>query len=235
MTSGLDDEWRRPIDPMIDSDAPDQIELELGRRHALYLREAQRLVLERAVPDEDGLADGIRAETTRYLRAQPWLAVDSLAAVVAAVEQRALDALHAIVAAARAAVKPEPAPVAPPPPARPVRRLALQPSATIVGNMAVRKQPTAHGLELAWDAVPQVVEWVLRVSVRPDPRQDYVEGESETLPAGTRSYAVELDEHPRRIQLYGHARGGKIVRRAVISALTSGNSGAQWKRQATAS
>ena len=80
-----------------------------------------------------------------------------------------------------------------------------------------------------------MIEWVLRVSVRPDPRQDYVEGEAETLPAGTRSYEVELDEHPRRIQLYGHARGGKIVRRAVISALTSGNSGAQWKRQATAS
>ena len=101
--------------------------------------------------------------------------------------------------------------------------------------MAVRKQPTERGLELAWDAAPQVIEWVLRVSVRPDPRQDYVEGEAETLPAGTRSYEVELDDHPRRIQLYGHARGGKIVRRAVISALTSGNSGAQWKRQATAS
>jgi len=101
--------------------------------------------------------------------------------------------------------------------------------------MAVRKQPTGSGLELAWDAAPQVIEWVLRVSVRPDPRQDYVEGTAETLPAGTRSYEVALDEHPRRIQLYGHARGGKIVRRAVISALTSGNSGAQWKRQATAS
>ena len=58
----------------------------------------------------------------------------------------------------------------------------LQPSATIVGNMAVRKQPTERGLELAWDAAPQVIEWVLRVSVRPDPRQDYVEGEAETLP-----------------------------------------------------
>jgi hypothetical protein len=101
--------------------------------------------------------------------------------------------------------------------------------------MAVRKQSTARGLELAWDAAPQVTEWVVRVSVRPDPRQDYLEGESETLPAEARSYEVELDEHPRRIQLYGHARGGKIVRRAVISALTRGNSGAQWKRQATAS
>ena len=224
-----DDEWRRPIDLMADSDAPDQIALELGRRHALYLREAQRIVLDGAVPDEGGLTAGIRAETARYLRSHPWLAVDGLAPAVAGVEEATLVALKAIVATA------VPAPAAAPRAARPIRRLALQPSATIVGNMAVRKQPTARGLELAWDAAPQVVEWVVRVSVRPDPRQDYVEGEAETLPASTRSYEVELDDHPRRIQLYGHARGGKIVRRAVISALTSGNSGAQWKRQATAS
>jgi hypothetical protein len=231
MTTAHDDEWRRPIDPMVDSDAPDQIALELGRRHALYLREAQRLVLEGAVPDEDGLAAAIRADTARYLSSQPWLAVDALVSAVAAVEESTLAALRAIVAAAVVTAVPP----APPPPARPIRRLALQPSATIVGNMAVRKQPTGRGLELAWDAAPQVIEWVLRVSVRPDPRQDYIEGEAETLPAGARSYEVELDEHPRRIQLYGHARGGKIVRRAVISALTSGNSSAQWKRQATAS
>jgi hypothetical protein len=227
--STADDEWRRPIDLMADSDAPDQIALELGRRHALYLREAQRIVLEGALPDEAGLTAGVRAETARYLRSQPWLAVDGLAPAVAGVEEATLDALKSIVATAARA----PAPA--PPAARPIRRLALQPSATIVGNMAVRKQPTERGLELAWDAAPQVIEWVLRVSVRPDPRQDYVEGEAETLPATTRSYEIELDEHPRRIQLYGHARGGKIVRRAVISALTSGNSGAQWKRQATAS
>jgi hypothetical protein len=227
MTTGTDDEWGRPLDLMADSDAPDQIALELGRRHALYLREAQRLVLDGAVPDEDGLTAGIRAETARYLRSRPWLAVDALAPAVAGVEASTLATLHAIVATA--------APAPAPPPARPIRRLSIQPSATIVGNMAVRKQPTDRGLELAWDAAPQVIEWVLRVSVRPDPRQDYVEGDPETLPAGTRSYEVELDEHPRRIQLYGHARGGKIVRRAVISALTSGNSGAQWKRQATAS
>jgi len=229
MTTAPDDEWRRPIDPMIDSDAPDQIALELGRRHALYLREAQRIVLAGAVPDEAGLTAGVRAETARYLRSQPWLAVDGLAPAVAGVEESTLAALGAIVATAAIPAPPVS------PPARPIRRLALQPSATIVGNMAVRKQPTERGLELAWDAAPQVIEWVLRVSVRPDPRQDYVEGEAETLPAGARSYEVELDEHPRRIQLYGHARGGKIVRRAVISALTSGNSSAQWKRQATAS
>ena len=216
---------------MVDSDAPEQIALELGRRHALYLREAQRLVLEGVVPDEAGLAAGIRAETARYLRSQPWLADDALAPAVAAVEERTLAALRAIVAQ-------------PPSPLRRHLRRRLRGRSGASRSSRRRRSsatwPSASsrpsdGLELAWDAAPQVIEWVLRVSVRPDPRQDYVEGEAETLPAGARSYEVELDEHPRRIQLYGHARGGRIVRRAVISALTSGNSGAQWKRQATAS
>ena len=101
--------------------------------------------------------------------------------------------------------------------------------------MAVRKRQTAQGLELSFDAAANVSEWRLRISVRPDPRQEYVEGAVVTLPSGSTSWEVELDEHPRRIQLYGHARDGRIVRRAVISALTSGNSTAQWKRQATAS
>ena len=226
-----DDEWLRPIDLTVDSDAPEQIALELGRRHALYLREAQRLLHDGLVPDEAGLAEGIRAETRRYLRSHPWHAHTSLAPAVIEAEDAALGALTAIVGAAAAPA----APRAGPPPARPVRRLALQPSATIVGNMAVRKQPTANGLELSWDVAANVIEWRVRVSARPDPRRDYVEGEVVTLPGGATSFEVELDEHPRRIQLYGHARDGRIVRRAVVSALTSGNSDAQWKRQATAS
>ena len=226
-----DDEWLRPFDPMVDSDAPEQIGFELGRRHALYLREAQRLVHEGLVPDEAGLAEGIEAETRRYLRAHPSLAHPSLEPAVAEAERLALAALQAIVTSAPAAAVRGPAPQAGPP----VRRLSLQPSATIVGNMAVRKRPTDRGLELSWDAAPNVIEWALRVSIRPDPRRDYVEGDAVTLPAGSTSFEVELDEHPRRVQLYGHARDGRVVRRAVISALTRGNSGAQWKRQATAS
>ena len=230
MTEAADEAWLRPIDLMADSDAPEQIALDLGRRHALYLREAQRLVLEGLAPDETGLAEGIRAETARYLRSHPQLAHETLEPVVARAEAASLAALAAIVEAAPAPAEPV-ARAAP----RPVRRLALQPSATIVGNMAVRKRPTDDGLELSWDAAPNVVEWSVRISLRPDPRRDYVEGEAVSLPAATSSYEVVLDEHPRRIQLYGRARDGRIVRRAVVSALTSGNSGSQWKRQATAS
>jgi len=222
VTSEAADEWLLPIDLMVDSNAPEQIELELGRRHALYLREAQRLVLEGMGPDREGLADGIRAETRRYLRSHPWLAHPAFAPAVVAAEQAALTSLGEVVAAAVTAP-------------RPVRRLALKPSATIVGNMAVRKRPAARGVQLSWEAAAIVVEWTVRVSVRPDPRQDYVELEAVTLPAGTTTFELGLDERPRRVQLHGLARGGRIVRRAIVSALTEGNSGAQWKRQASAS
>jgi hypothetical protein len=113
--------------------------------------------------------------------------------------------------------------------------LTLQPSATIVGNMSVRKKPAGEGIELSWDTAPNVTEWTIRVSVRPDPRQDYIEGELLTLEPATIRFDVDLDELPRRIQIYGLGRDGRIVRRAVISALTKGNRDAQWKRQATAS
>lgn len=232
MVNGNDEpEWLLPIDLMVDSFAPEQISFELRRRHAPYVREAQRIVAEGLSPDASGLAAGMRAETRRYLDSQPWLAQKGLAPAVAAVEGATLAALEAIVASAGPASRPE----RPLPPPRPIRRLTLQPSATIVGNMAVRKKPAGDRVELSWDAAPNVKEWTIRVSVRPDPRQDYAEGELVTLPPTTARFDVALDELPRRIQLYGLARDGRIVRRAIISALTSENSGAQWKRQATAS
>ena len=176
--------------------------------------------------DEAGLADGIRAETRRYLDSHPWLVHVSLEPVVAGSEERALASLRSIVAAAAAA--------ATPPPPAPVRRLALQPSPTFVGNMPLRKRRTPDGVVLEWSATSNVVEWVLRVSVRPDPRRDYEELEEVTLPGGATSFEVELDDLPRRIQLLGNARGGRTVQRATVSALTHGNSGAQWKRQGSA-
>jgi len=231
MNGNDEPEWLLPIDLMVDSYAPEQIADELGRRHAHYLREAHRLVFDKLSPDEGGLAAGVRAETRRYLASQPWFGHASLAPAVAHVEAATLAALQAIVASA----PPTSTPVITTQPIRPIRRLTLQPSATIVGNMAVRKKPVGAGVELSWDAASNVTEWTVRVSVRPDPRQDYVEGELLKLPPATARFDVSLDEFPRRIQLYGLARDGRIVRRAIISALTSGNSSAQWKRQATAS
>ena len=225
MTAAADEPWLRPIDLMADSDAPDQIALELGRRHAHYLREARRLVLDGKTPDEEGLAEGIRAETRRYLDSHPWLAHESLAPAVTEAEARALASLHAIAAAGQRSR----------PPLRPVRRLAVQPAATVVGNMPIRKRRTDAGVELEWDATANVVEWTVRISCRPDPRADYVELAQLSLPAEATSLAVDLDDDPRRIQVTGLARGDRVARRATVSALTRGNSGAQWKRQASAS
>jgi hypothetical protein len=226
MTEDVSDEWLRPFDLMADSDAPEQIAIELGRRHALYLREAQRLLLERTTPDGPALEEGILAETKRYLASHPGLSHASLRPAVEAAESRALASLRSIVAAATVAAAP------PPPP--PVRRLALQPSATFVGNLPLRKRRTDEGVVLEWSPAPNVVEWVLRVSVRPDPRRDYEEVEAVTLPGSTTSFALGLDDQPRRIQVLGNARGGRTVHRATVSALTRGNSGAGWKRQASA-
>ena len=226
MTDAPEDAWARPIDLMADSDAPEQIALELGRRHAHYLREAQRLVLEGKTPDAAGLAEGIRAETGRYLGSHPWLAHDALAPAVVAAEEPALSALRAIAATSARST---------PPPRTPVRRLTLQPAATVAGNMALRKRRTDGGVELSWDGAASVVEWTVRISSRPDPRADYEEIAELRLPGDTTSLSLELDDDPRRIQLTGLARGDRTVRRVTVSALTRGNSGAQWKRQASAS
>ena len=152
------------------------------------------------MPDETGLADGIRAETRRYLASHEWLGHATLAPAVAAAEERALASLREIVATA-----PQPQPV----PSRPVRRLALEPAATIVGNMGLRKRRTDAGVELSWDAAANVVEWAVRISSRPDPRGDYEELAELSLPGSATSLSVALDDDPRRIQLTAsHAAAG---------------------------
>jgi hypothetical protein len=223
VTAAPEERWLRAIDLMADSDAPEQIALELGRRHSHYLREAQRLVVEGKAPNEAGLADGIRAETRRYLASHPWLGHASLEPAVAAAEERSLASLRAVAAAAST-----PAP-------KPVRRMTLQPAASVVGNMALRKRRTEAGVELSWDPVAAVVEWTVRISARPDPRRDYEELIELSLAGNATLLAVELDDDPRRIQLSGLARSDRVVRRVTVSALTRGNSGTQWKRQASAS
>ena len=117
-------------------------------------------MLEGAVPDEDGLADGIKAGDGALPPAQPWLAVDRSLRPWPASRRPQMAALRTIVATA---VGRSAGPPCDPPPARPIRRLTLQPAATIIGNMAVRKRQVEDGLELAWDAAAKVDEWKVRV------------------------------------------------------------------------
>ena len=63
---------------------------------------------------------------------------------------------------------------------------------------------------LRWDAAPGVLEWVVRVSERSDPRGGYVVREERELPADATSVEVPLGANALRVHLLGRGRGGKL-------------------------
>ena len=122
---------------------------------------------------------------------------------------------------------------APAPAVAPAPRLPLfKGRATITGNMDVRRDGDAT---LAWRAEPKVTAWELRISERPDPRGDYVLRESGELPGAATSVEVPIGEAPVRVHLLGRDRGGRLVRRAIVSGLTRETWGDRWQRRASAS
>jgi hypothetical protein len=149
--------------------------------------------------------------------------------------ERALKQLARIVSVQRAralvagppAHEPEPTPVR--------RPLALRTKPTITGNMDVRRERRGDGFVLAWTAEPKVVAWDVRLSERPDVRGDYVVREERTVPGSETSLELELGDVPFRVHLLGRARDGRLVRRAIISALTRDGWGERWQRRASAS
>jgi hypothetical protein len=152
--------------------------------------------------------------------------------------ERALQQLARIVSVQRARAL-----VAGPPPARePVpqpepagRPLALRAKPTITGNMDVRREPNGTAFVLAWTAEPKVVAWEVRLSERPDVRGEYVVREERELPGAETSVEIELGDTPLRVHLLGRARDGRLVRRAIISALTREGWAERWQRRASAS
>jgi hypothetical protein len=83
--------------------------------------------------------------------------------------------------------------------------------------------------------VPAVASWEVRISERPDPRADYVVQETLTLPAATTSVGLPLGDVPLRVHVLGRSRDGRLVRRALISALTRETWSDRWQRRASAS
>ncbi|MEN3338450.1 MAG: hypothetical protein V7647_2126, partial [Acidobacteriota bacterium] len=79
-----------------------------------------------------------------------------------------------------------------------------------------------------------VTEWEVRFSERPDPGSDYVARETLTLPSAATSVEVPLGERPLRVHLLGRRRDGRLLRRAVISALTRENWNDRWQRRGSA-
>jgi hypothetical protein len=151
--------------------------------------------------------------------------------------ERALKQLARIVSVQRArTLVSGPPPRAPEPAPEPLLRpLALRTKPTITGNMDVRRERRGDAFVLAWSAEPKVVAWDVRLSERPDVRGDYVVREERTLAGAETNVEVALGDAPSRVHLLGRARDGRLVRRAIISALTRDGWDERWQRRASAS
>lgn len=138
-------------------------------------------------------------------------------------------------ARARLAAPPTPPPAPAPAPVRPRGRTAFRAQPTITGNMEVRRSRTEGGVLLSWDTAPAVTGWEVRFSERADARSEYVVSETLMLPGAATSVELALGELPRRMHLLGRANDGRLVRRAIVSALTVDNWNDRWQRRASAS
>jgi hypothetical protein len=151
-------------------------------------------------------------------------------------EQRALQQLERVLAVHRARARIANPPAAPPPRvSAPPRRAAIRPRPTIGGNMEVRRQAAGDTVTFSWDAAAAVAGWEVRFSERADARADYVVRETLALPPETTTVEVPLGEHPLRVHLLGRSRDGRLLRRAIVSALTRDNWNDRWQRRASAS
>ena len=120
----------------------------------------------------------------------------------------------------------------PVPAAQAAKPVLLKSRPTITGNMDVRR---GDGDTLVWSREPKVTAWELRISERRDPRSDYEVRESGELPGEATTIGVPLGDVPLRVHLLGRDRGGRLVRRAIVSGLTRATWGERWQRRASAS
>lgn len=184
---------------------------------APILAEARAIVAGGGAPDVAELSARIRA-----------------AGAPAADERRALDQLERVARVARARATLAQAPTAPAAPPRSLRS-QLRTRPTISANMDVRRERTGDTHRLAWDAAPGVTAWEVRVSVRPNPRAEYAVRETLPLPGEATGVDVDLGDATLRVHVLGRDRGGRLVRRAVMSGLTREGWTDRWQRRASAS
>jgi hypothetical protein len=187
--------------------------------YAQIIAEARAAVAGRREPDQRALESRIRA-----------------AGGDGAAEKRALQQLERVLSVHRARTLVSRDPVAPAlPPTAPSLRAALRTRPTISANMEVRQQRDGERFVLAWETTPAIAGWEVRFSERPDARGDYEVRETLTLPPDTTTVEVPLGDKPFRVHLLGRSRDGRLLRRAVISALTREAWGERWDRRASAS
>jgi hypothetical protein len=142
-------------------------------------------------------------------------------------QRDALRRLERVGAVHRARTTATPQAVAPSP-----RAPLLKNRATITGNMDVRRDGESA---LTWREEPKVTAWEIRISERPDPRGDYEVRESGELPGDATRVDVPLGDTPLRVHLLGRDRGGRLVRRTIVSGLTRETWDDRWQRRASAS
>ena len=148
-------------------------------------------------------------------------------------DAQALERLERVLSVHRARSLVEPVTVAAPAPAPAMPlRAALRTKPTISANMELRREP---GFAVAWDGVPSVASWEVRISERPDVRTDYVVRETLQLEPGVTRVELPLADQPVRLHVLGRSRDGRLVRRAVVSGLTRDGWNDRWQRRASAS
>lgn len=189
-----------------------------GDPYALILDQARASVAAGRSPDWSVLEARVRAvrETERDR----------------ALEERALKQLKTLASVQRARERITPRAV-PPAPA-PRRPAILRDRPTITGTMDVRRERDGLAFVLRWERRPDVLQWEVRVSERVGTRGGYEVREERELPGDTAELEVTLGDAALRIHLIGRGRGGKLVRRAVMSSLTRESWSERWQRRASA-
>jgi hypothetical protein len=190
------------------------------------------------VTDVDGIVGEARAAVAAG-REPHWEQLERRirsAGLDADAERRALDRLARIATVHRArslvAAAPEPPPAAPRRPRGGPPPLAARP--TLSGTIEVRRERRGDEYVLRWPADPSVAAWDVRIGRRADPRSPYVDSETLSLPGDATSIALPLGGDALRVHLLGRGRGGRLVRRALASGLTTENWDARWQRRPSA-
>ena len=185
-----------------------------AEEYAAVINDARAAIADGREPDAQALEARIR-----------------LVAGESAAEKKALQQLERVLSIhrARGALARKPTQ----PAAAPIRRLRARP--TITGNMDVRRDKRGESFLLAWDGAAGIAQWEVRISEREDARQDYAVRETLTLPAAETTLELHLGDRPLRLHILGRSRDGRLLRRAVISALTRDSFGERWQRRASAS
>ena len=201
---------------------------ELRRELAAIVDDVRAEIAAARGPAADSAAARIRAAADRARQAAP-------AAAVTSAERAALKQLERLVAVhrARAFVSRDAAPR--PAPGPPRRRALLRTRPTITGNMDVTRARNGDPFTLAWPAESRVASWEVRVSEQRSRGREYVARETLTLPSEATGVDVPLGDTPLRVHLLGRGRDGRLLRRAIVSGLTSETWGERWERRPTAS